>query len=121
MKKIVYILTHDPKERLELLSSAFAQALTALSFGYQCEMFVFDNAVRILEPEYIAGLKAKTFDPLVELIQYYRDMGGHLYGCNPALVARNIDTESCTSGADGFVNASKLLESSVEADAVFTY
>lgn len=121
MKKIVYVLTHDPKERIELISSAFAQALTALSFGYKCEIFVMDNGVRLLEPKYIAGLKAKTFDPLSELIQYYRDMGGHIYGCNPSLVSRNINTEGCKSGADDFVNASKLLESSVEADALFTY
>jgi predicted peroxiredoxin len=121
MKKIVYVLTHDPKQRIELMSSAFAQALTALSFGYKCEIFVMDNGVRLLEPEYMAGLKAKTFDPLTELIQYYRDMGGQLYGCNPSIASRNINMESCTGGADGFVNASKLLESSLEADAVFTY
>jgi|MudIll2142460700_1097286.scaffolds.fasta_scaffold97394_2 predicted peroxiredoxin len=123
MKKIVYVLTNDPKERIELISSALAQALTALSFGYKCEIFVMDNGVRLLEPKYIEGLKAKTFDPLSELIQYYRDMGGQLYGCNPSLASRNIniDAEGCKSEADGFVNASKLLESSVEADAVFTY
>jgi predicted peroxiredoxin len=121
MKKIVYVLTNDPKERIELISSALAQALTALSFGYKCEIFVMDNGVRLLEPKYIGELKAKTFDPLSELIQYYRDMGGQLYGCNPSLASRNIDTGSCTSEADGFVNASKLLESAVEADAVFTY
>ena len=58
MKKIVYVLTNDPREKLELMSSAFAQALTALSFGYTCEVFVMDNGVRLLEREYIAGLKA---------------------------------------------------------------
>ena len=121
MKKIVYVLTNDPKERLELMSSAFAQALTALSFGYKCEVFVMDNGVRLLEPAYIAGLKARTFDPLSELIQYYKDMGGQLFGCNPSIASRNINTEICKGDADGFVNASKLLESSVEADAVFTY
>ena len=121
MKKIVYVLTHDPKQRVELMSSAFAQALTALSFGYKCEIFVMDNGVRLLEPEYIAGLKSKTFDPLAELIQYYKDMGGQLYGCNPSIASRNMNTEKCSGGADGFVNASKLLESSIDADVVFTY
>jgi len=68
-------LTHDPKEKCELISSAFAQALTALSFGYECEVFVLDNGIKMLQPEYIKGLKANTFNPLTELIQYYHDMG----------------------------------------------
>lgn len=121
MKKIVYVLTLDPKERCEMISSAFAQALTALSFGYECEMFVLDSAIRILQPEYIEGLKANTFNPLTELIQYYHDMGGKLYGCNPAIASHSIKTESCIGEIDGYVNATKLIESSVAADAVFTY
>jgi predicted peroxiredoxin len=121
MKKIVYVLTHDPRERLELVSSVFAQALTALGFGHACEMFVLDNGIRLPQTEYIAGLKAETFDPLAELIQYYKDMGGKLYGCNPAITSHKIKVESCMDGIDGYVNASKLIESAVEADAVFTY
>jgi predicted peroxiredoxin len=121
MKKIVYILTHDPKERLELVSSVFAQALTALSFGYDCEMFVLDNGIKLFQSEYIKGIKAATFDPLAELIQHYKDMGGKLYGCNPSIASRNIKTESCMEGITGFVNASQLIESSVAANAVFTY
>jgi predicted peroxiredoxin len=121
MKKIVYVLTHDPKERIELVSSAFAQALTALSFDYKCEMFIMDKGVNLFKPENIAGLKAPTFDPLTELIQHYKDMGGKLYGCNPAMTSHQIKTESCIGGVDGYVNASHLIESSVVADAVFTY
>jgi predicted peroxiredoxin len=121
VKKIVYVLTHDPKERIELMSSALAQALTALSFGYECEIFVMDNAVKLLQPAYIAGLKAATFDPIGELLQHYQDMGGKIFGCNPAIASHNITTESCVGGISGLVNASKLIESSVEADAVFTY
>jgi len=121
MKKIVYVLTNDPKERCELISSAFAQALTALSFGYKCEMFVMDNCIKLLQPEYIEGLKAAAFDPLSSLLEYYTDMGGKLYGCNPAISSRNIKTESFMGGIEGYVNATKLIESSVAADAVFTY
>jgi len=121
MKKIVYVLTHDPKERCELVSTVFAQALTALGFGHGCEIFVLDNGIRLLQPEYITGLKAETFEPLVELIRYYKDMGGKLYGCNPAIISHKIAVENCMDGIDGYVNATKLIESSVEADAVFTY
>jgi predicted peroxiredoxin len=121
MKKIVYILTHDPKARPELVSSVFAQALTSLSFGYECEMFVLDKGIKVLQTEYIKGIKAATFDPLTELIQHYQDMGGKLYGCNPSIAAHDISTESCMGGINGFVNASHLLESSVAANAVFTY
>lgn len=121
MKKIVYILTHDPKERLELASSAIAQALTALSFEYECELFLLNGAIKILQPSYIEGLKAPSFGPLAELIQHYQDMGGKIYGCNPAISAHDIKTDSCMGGVSGFVNASQLLESSLAADVVFTY
>lgn len=121
MKKIVYILTHDPKNRLELVSSVFAQALTAVSFGYECEMFVLDNGIKLFQTEYIKGLKAASFDPLSELIKHYQEMGGKLYGCNPSLAAHDIKTESCMGGINGYVNAAQLIESSVAANAVFTY
>jgi predicted peroxiredoxin len=121
MKKIVYVLTHDPKERVELVSSVFAQALTALSFGYDCEMFVLDNGVKLLQTEYIKGVKAATFDPLAELIHHYQDMGGKLYGCNPSIASHEMKSENCMTGINGYVNASQLIESSVAADAVFTY
>lgn len=121
MKKIVYILTEDPRARTELISSALAQALTALSFGYECDLFIMDNAVKLFTPEYIAGLKAVAFDPISDLFQHYKDMGGRIYACNPAIAAHSIKTESCAGGIHGFVNASKLLECSMEADAVFTY
>jgi|APFre7841882630_1041343.scaffolds.fasta_scaffold228942_2 3-hydroxy-3-methylglutaryl CoA synthase len=48
-------------------------------------------------------------------------MGGKLYGCNPSIAAHDISTESCIGGINGFVNASHLVESSVAANAVFTY
>jgi predicted peroxiredoxin len=121
VKKIVYILTHDPKTRPELVSSVFAQALTSLSFGYECEMFVMDNGIKVLQTEYVKGIKALSFDPLAELIRHYQDMGGKLYGCNPSVAAHDIKAESCLDGINGFVNASKLIESSVAANAVFTY
>jgi predicted peroxiredoxin len=121
VKKIVYILTHDPKTRPELVSSVFAQALTALSFGYECEMFVMDNGIKVLQTEYVKGIKASSFDALTELIRHYQEMGGKLYGCNPSIAAHDVTAESCLNGISGFVNASKLIESSVAADAVFTY
>jgi predicted peroxiredoxin len=121
MKKIVYILTHDPKTRLELVSSVFAQALTSLSFGYECDMFVLDNGIKLLQPDYIKGIKAASFDPLAELIHHYQDMGGKLYGCNPSMASHDIKTDSCMAGVTGYVNASQLIESSVAANAVFTY
>jgi len=121
MKKIVYVLTRDPKTQPELVSSVFAQALTALSFGYECEMFAMDNGIKVFQTEYIKGIKAATFDPLAELLKHYQDMGGKLYGCNPSVAAYDIKTETCMGGINGFVNASHLIESSVAANAVFTY
>jgi predicted peroxiredoxin len=84
-------------------------------------MFVMDNGIKVLQTEYVKGIKASSFEALTELIKHYQDMGGKLYGCNPSVAARDIKTESCLGGINGFVNASKLIESSVAANAVFTY
>ena len=121
MKKIVYVLTQDPREKCEMISSALAQALTAISFGYECEIFLSDNGVKLILPEYIAGLKAGAFDSLAELLDYCGTMGGKIYACNPSLNSRDIDVDKIISGITGLVNASKLIESSMEADVVFTY
>jgi predicted peroxiredoxin len=84
-------------------------------------MFVLDNGIKLFQPEHIKGIKAATFDPLTELIQHYQDMGGKLYGCNPSLASHDIKTEGSMAGISGYVNASQLIESSVGANAVFTY
>ena len=78
MNKIVYMLTHDPRERTALISSALTQALDAIKSGYECEIFLTDDAVKLILPE-------------------------------------------STSAVTEFVNASKLIESALEAEAVFTY
>jgi predicted peroxiredoxin len=118
--KIVYVLTNDPKERCELVSSVFAQALTALSFDYECELFVMDSAVNLVKKGYTDGLKAPEFAPIAELMKDYQEMGGKLYACHPATDARCLHKEDCIDGLE-YVNASKLLESAKMANAVFTY
>lgn len=120
MEKVVYVLTDDPKERCELISSVLAQALTALSFDYECDLFVMDNAARLVNKGYIDGLKSKEFAPLTELMRDYQEMGGKLYACHPATDARGLHKEDCIEGVE-FVNASRLLVSSKESFAVFTF
>ncbi|MBI5640238.1 MAG: DsrE family protein [Nitrospirae bacterium] len=121
MNKVVYIITNDPKERLELVSSILAQALTALSFNYEAEIFVMDNAVRLVQTGYADGLKAPTFEPLMELVRNYQELGGRLYACFPSADARHLKKEDFIDAVDDYVNAVQLLESSKNATAVFTY
>lgn len=120
MEKVVYVLTVDPKERCELVSSVLAQALTALSFDYGCDLFVMDNAASLVKKGYTEGLKAKEFAPIDELMKDFQEMGGTLYACHPATDARGLHKEDCIDGVE-FVNASRLLLCSKEAFAVLTF
>lgn len=120
MNKVVYVVTDDPKERCELISSVLAQALTALSFDFECDLFVMDNAARLVKKGYVDGLKSKEFAPITELMKDYQEMGGKLYACHPATDARGLHAEDCLEGVE-FVNASKLLMSAKDAFAVFTF
>lgn len=120
-KKIVYVLTRHPKEKAEIVSSVLAQALTSLSFGYETEIFLMDAAVEIARKGVLDGIKALTFETITEMLNNYLEMEGVLYICHPSSDARGIKDNDCIAGIAKFVNASKLLESSIQADAVFTY
>ena len=121
MEKITYIITNDPRERCELVSSVFSQALISLSFGYECDVFLLDNGVRVAEKGYIDGLKADAFGPLSELVRNFKEMDGRLFVCNPAAASRNIRKEDCIDGVDDYVNAPAMIESAKNSAAVFTF
>jgi len=119
--KIVYVISRDPIKDTENVSAVFAQALTALSFDYECEIFLMDEAVNIARKGGIQDdLKFATFEPIVTMVQNYLEMDGVLYVCHPSSDARGFHEDAAIEGAT-FVNASKLLESGKDASAVFTF
>ncbi len=120
MKSVMYIVTDDPEERCDLVSSVLAQAVTTLAYGYDCEIFLMDRGIKLAVKGHLDGLKSKAFDPLSVLLNSYREMKGKLYICDPSTSALGISQEDCIE-VDGYVNASRLLESSGKAMAVFTY
>lgn len=119
-KKIVYVITRDPLKEAEHVSSVFAQALTALSFGYDCEIFLMGDAVVCAKTGGLDGVRSAAFEPLAEMLGNFVDMEGKIYVCHPASDARQIHVPDCIDTVQ-FVNASKLLESSTSADALFTF
>lgn len=121
MAKIVYVISRDPYKDTENVSAVFAQALTAISFDYECEIFLMDEAVNIARKGAIKDtLKFSTFEPINTMVQNYLEMDGVLYVCHPSSDARGFHEEEGIEGAK-FVNASKLLESGKDADAVFSF
>src|SRR5512139_3205461 len=106
---MIYVLTHDPKDRLELVSSVVAQAVVALSFGYEAEIFLLDRAVKSAVTGYIDGLKAESFASLEELYGMFSEMDGKLYVCAPSAQAMRIQGDRCISGITGFVDAGTLV------------
>ncbi|MEJ2182720.1 MAG: DsrE family protein [Nitrospirota bacterium] len=120
MAKIVYVVSGDPKVKTENVSAVMAQALTAVSFGYDCEIFLMDEAVWIGKKGGVQGVKFKTFEPIEEMLANFMEMEGKVYICHPSSDARDFHQEDAIEGIT-FVNASKLLESGKEADALFTF
>jgi predicted peroxiredoxin len=118
--RVVYVVSGDPREKTENVSAVFAQALTALSFDYECEIFLMDEAVKSVVKGAIDDVKFKTFEPIVEMMENYMEMGGKLYVCHPSSDAREIHEDDCIEGIE-FVNASKLLESGKNSDAIYTF
>ncbi|MEJ2313665.1 MAG: DsrE family protein [Nitrospirota bacterium] len=121
MAKIVYVISRDPFKDTENVSAVLAQALTALSFDYECEIFLMDEAVNIAKKGAINDtLKFATFEPINMMLENYLDMDGVLYVCHPSSDARGFHEKDAIEGAK-FVNASKILESGKNADVVFTF
>ncbi len=118
--KVVYIISCNPRTRTEKISAVLAQALTALSFGYECEIFLMDEAVTIIQKGAIDGVKFKAFESITDILKHYLDLKGKLYVCQPSSDARELTGADCIDGIQ-FVNAPKLLESSKNADMLFTF
>ena len=121
MAKIVYVISRDPIKDVESVSAVFAQALTALAFDYECEIFLMDQAVNIAKKGGISDeIKFKTFEPITMMVENYLEMDGVMYVCHPSSDARGFHAEDAIEGVT-FVNASKILTAGIEADAVFTF
>jgi len=121
MAKVVYVISKDPKEETEAVSEVLAQALTSISFDYETEIFLMGEAVSMAHKDYLTdAIKAPTFESIKEMLGNYIEMEGKLYVCHPAADARNIHEGDCIEGLE-FVNASRLVESGVKADALFTF
>jgi len=119
--KIVYVISGDPYRNTENVSAVLAQGLTALAFGYECEIFLMGEAVNIARKGALTDkLKFETFEPIVTMVQNYLEMEGVLYVCHPSSDARGLHEEDAIEGVQ-FVNASKILESGKAADALFTF
>ena len=120
MAKVVYVISKDPKEDTEAVSEVLAQALTSLSFGYDTDIFLMGEAVNMAKKGAIEGIKAPTFEAVGEMLSNYIEMEGKLFVCHPASDARNLHEGDCIDGLE-FVNASRLVENGVKADALFTF
>ncbi len=118
--KIVYVISRDPKEYTEVVSAVFAQALTALAFDNECEIFLMGEAVNIVKKGATEGIKFKEFESVDMMVGNYIEMEGKLFICHPSSDARDLHKEDCIDGVE-FVNASKLLLSGKESNALFTF
>ncbi len=118
--KIVYVISRDPKEYTEVVSAVFAQALTALAFDNECEIFLMGDAVDIVRKGAMEGIKFKEFESVDTMVGNYIEMEGKLFICHPSSDARDLHKEDCIDGVD-FANASKLLLSGKDSDALFTF
>lgn len=119
-KKVVYVISGDPREKTENVSAVFAQALTAVSFDYDCTIFLMDEAVVIAKKGGVDGVKFQTFEPLAVMIENFMEMEGKVFICHPSSDARNLHEADCLPGVK-FVNASALLDAGITADAMFTF
>ncbi len=119
-KKVVYVVSNDPYSNTENVSAVFAQALTAVSFGHECSIYLMDEAVNIARKGGIKDVKFPQFEPLAMMVENFMDMEGKIFVCHPSSDARGIHEADCLEGVK-FVNASALVAAGIESDALFTF
>ena len=114
------MISGNPKTKTECISAVFAQALTSLAFDYETEIFLMDEAVNVVKKGAMEGVKFKSFESIEMMVENFLEMDGNIYVCHPSSDARDIHEGDIIEGVT-FVNASKLLESGKNADALFTF
>ena len=120
MAKLVFISTYGADD-VERASLPLALATASLASGHEVHLYFQGPAVELLKADFDRdSLQHTPFPSLGELIEIFREMEGHLYGCAPCLQSRNLKQEDLLEGVQ-IVGGAAMVEQCLTADKVFSY
>jgi predicted peroxiredoxin len=119
MGQVMIHNTHG-KEDVERASLAFVTANTALAAGQQATVLLTIEGVCVATQGYAAGLEAKGFAPLSELIRQFTENDGQIWVCGACAKPRNITEADLVAGAR-IVGAATAIEAMVNGAPTLSF
>ncbi len=106
-EKLVIMVTHGP-DNPELQTIPFVMAAAALASDVEVVMGFQGDGVLVLVPGAAEKIHVEDFQPLGELLDAVRELGGQLLVCGPCIKNRHIDPEGLVEGAE-IVGAARFV------------
>jgi predicted peroxiredoxin len=118
-EKLVIMVTHGPDDP-EMLTIPFVMAGAALASDVEVVMGFQGESVRALVPGAADGITVHEFQPLAELLDAVRELGGQLLVCGPCVKNRGIDPEGLIDGTE-IVAAARFIAEVTSATNSLVY
>lgn len=117
-----YVMIHNThgKDDVEKASLAFVVANTALNAGQKAVVLLTIEGVCVATKGYAAGLQARGFDPLPELVQKTIQNGGQVWVCGACAKPRGIGEADLVEGAR-IVGAASAVEALVNGAQTLSF
>ncbi len=118
-EKILIIATHGPDD-LERATFPFVMANAALVMDTETIVVLQGSAVLLAKKGSYEHVYAAGLPPLKDLMKSFLEQGGKLLVCTPCIKERQIDESMLVENAEP-IAAARVIQESLEANAVFNY
>ncbi len=119
-EKLVIMVTHGP-DSPELQTIPFVMAAAALASDVEVTMGFQGDGVLVLVPGAAEKIHVEDFQPLGELLDAVRELGGHLLVCGPCVKNRHIDPIIGLVEGTEIVGAARFVVEVTSATNVLVY
>ena len=118
-EKVLIIATHGPDDQ-ERATFPFVMANAALVMDTEAVIVLQGAAVLLAKKGSFDHVYAGGLPPLKQLMDSFLEQGGKLLVCTPCIKERQIDESMLVDAAEP-IAAARVIQESLEADAVLNY
>ena len=116
--KLVVVLTigrDDP----ELVSTALAIAINGLTFDKEVLLVLQGKAINIARKNFLGKISFPPFDPIVDLLRNYIEIGGRILVCTPGIEGYHVSNDELIDNV--VIGGGATFITEIEGAQVLTY
>jgi len=98
-EKLVFMVMHGPEDA-EHATIPFVMGCAALASEVDVVLGFQADGVNLAHEGVADKVEAPGFPPLAQLLDTFRELGGHLLVCSPCMKSREIPVEALVEGAE---------------------